>query len=168
MNLEAFRQAVMSASYDPSSTAATQFTEILQVLSMHMARSDSLPDSAIEEITKMVNSLPMLRRRATDGDAGGKPQVLLVEGFGSGASNLAASLGQFAIPVAALKLEHVGSATTQELCSVSTVIVGHRVLQTPQLGDLQALLEGISQLSSEPPAVVLACDESLAVSYTHL
>lgn len=161
MNLEAFRQAVMSASYDPSSTAATQFTEILQVLSMHMARSDSLPDSAIEEITKMVNSLPMLRRRATDGDAGGKPQVLLVEGFGSGASNLADSLGQFAIPVAALKLEHVGSATAQDLCSVSTVIVGHRVLQLPQLGDLQALLEGISQLSSEPPAVVLACDESL-------
>lgn len=161
MNLEAFRQAVMSASHDPASFAATQFTEILQVLSKHTAFSDSLPDSAIEEITKMVNSLPTLRRRATDGGAGGKPQVLLIEGFGGGASNLAAGLGQFAIPVAALKLEHVDAATAQELCSVSIVIVGHRVLQTPQVEDLLVHLDALAQLSPEPPAVVLACDAPL-------
>ncbi|HCF2447076.1 TPA: diguanylate cyclase [Pseudomonas aeruginosa] len=162
MNLEAFRQALLAASHDHVSAPTPQFAEILQVLSKHTAVSDSLPDSAIEEITKMVNSLPTFRRRATDGLAGDKPQVLLIDGYGDGARRLAFGLGQFAVPVAALDLSSVDVGVAEDLGAVSIVIVGNNVLQAPQLVELRALLDDLAQLHPEPPAVVLACDGPLS------
>ena len=161
MNLEAFRQALLSASRDPASDASILFSEILHVLSRRTAVSDSLPDTAIEEIAKMVNSLPIFRRRATDGLAGGKPQVLLVDGFGCRATRLATELGQLAIPVASLELGQGETRLAQELGCVNVVIVGHEVLQSSLLQELSDLLTVLTELSTESPAVVLACDTPL-------
>lgn len=75
------------------------YTRIIQTLNRSIAASDSLTPLEIEVVTKMVNDLPSLRRRSSDGDGDRKALVLFADGYGQLAKNLCLALAQMSIDI---------------------------------------------------------------------
>ena len=81
-SLEGMRHIFLEARDIAGVDGECPYTRIIQTLNRSIAASDSLTPLEIEVVTKMVNDLPSLRRRSSDGDGDRKALVLFADGYG--------------------------------------------------------------------------------------
>jgi diguanylate cyclase (GGDEF)-like protein len=157
MNLEKFRWLVMQAQSEVLDGEDNPFEPILQQLLHYAAISDSIPDHALKDLTHMVNSLPTLRRRSSDGDTASHAHVILIDGFGSLARTLATALSQMTVEVSVVQeMDDICPTKNPGLADARVVIVGEAILEEGKVAAMVSALKSFSTTSLEPPAVVLA------------
>lgn len=140
------------------------FTRIIQALSRSIAASDSLTPIEIEVVTKMVNDLPSLRRRSSDGEGDRKALVLFADGYGQLAKNLCLALAQMSIDICMVSdLDELSSSEKPEHLDASLVVVGADVLQSQAaIRAINSYLTKIREMRGIRPPVVLATEASLS------
>jgi diguanylate cyclase (GGDEF)-like protein len=152
----------MQASETAQGVPDNPFEPIIQRVLSHASISDSLSDQAIKELSIMVNSLPALRRRATDSDPLSHDHVFLIDGYGEVGFNLAQALAQMSIGVGIVPNLTAALELNEELRIAKILIVGEAVLAPDHAEQMKDLLDRFTESGLERPSVVLASTGKLS------